>query len=169
MNNKKKQIQMKIELVKYYNNVINLILLKAKIQEAKEYENTRTETLFETKKNKNNKIKAIYKKEIIKYNKTTINSKNIYFVILNIEITNDTNKIQNAILVEPANDNNYIIVNKIGINIKYIKNGKTIMNNYESLEEILNNIKIYQIICNANKELSEYKNKEKKYRKKNYY
>jgi len=166
MNNKeKKQIQMKTELKNYYNNIINILLLEEKIQEKKEYENTRIETLFETKINTNNEIKAIYKKEIIKNNETTINSKNIYFVKLNIEITNNSDKIKNAILIEPANDKNYIIVNKISINIKYINNGKTIMNNCENIEEILNNKKIFQIIKNANEELSYYNyaiNKQKK-------
>ena len=88
---------------------------------------------------------------------------------MKIEITNDTNKIEEAILKEEADNDNYIIVSNLSINTKYICNNIKEMNNYESLKEILNNKKVYQIICKANKELSEYKNNEKKYRKKIYY
>ena len=88
---------------------------------------------------------------------------------MKIEITNDTNKIEEAILKEEADNDNYIIVSNLSINTKCIYNNIKRMNCYDNLKELLNNKKAYQIICNANKELSKYDNNEKTYRKKNYY
>ena len=87
---------------------------------------------------------------------------------MKIEITNDTNKIEEAILKEEADNDNYIIVSNLSINTKYIYNNIKGMNSYDNLKELLNNKKAYQIISNANKELSKYDNNEKTYRKKNY-
>ena len=86
---------------------------------------------------------------------------------MTIEITNDINKIKTAILKEEVDNDNYIIVSDLSINKTNIYNNMKEMKNYESLKEIINNKKAYQIICNANKELSKYNNNEKTYIKKN--
>lgn len=163
-----KHIKMQRELVNFYTHVLSLLTNNKKIHIVNQENDNKIITTFEIKKDKkNNQIKAIYKKE--KYNENIrIPNKKIFFIIMNIEITNDTNKIEEAILKEEADNDNYIIVSNLSINTKYIYNNIKEMNSYDTLKELLNNKKAYEIICNANKELSKYDNNEKTYRKKNY-
>ena len=84
---------------------------------------------------------------------------------MKIEITNDNNKIEEAILKEEADNDNYIIVSNLSINKKYIYNNIKEMNSYDNLKELLNNKKAYQIIKNANKELCSYQYNSKQLRK----
>lgn len=162
-----KNIKMQCEIVNFYNNVLTLLSNNKKIHKENQENDNKIKTTFEIKKDKkNNQIKAIYKKE--KYNENIrIPNKKIFLIIMKIEITNDTNKIEEAILKEEADNDNYIIVRNLSINTKYIYNNIKEMNSYDNLKELLNNKKAYQIICNANKELSKYNNNEKTYIKKN--
>ncbi len=163
-----KHIKMQRELVNFYTHVLSLLTNNKKIHKENQENDNKIITTFEIKKDKkNNQIKAIYKKE--KYNENIrIPNKKIFLIIMNIEITNDTNKIEEAILKEEADNDNYIIVSNLSISTKYIYNNIKEMNRYDNLKELLNNKKAYEIICNANKELSKYDNNEKTYRKKNY-
>ena len=159
----------KNEIIKFYNQAIIFLLNHTKIYNEKHINGKKIIISFEIKiDKKNNQIKAIYNKEIIDKN-IKIANKRTYNIIFKMEITPDTNKINNAILKEEANNNNYIIVSDLSINAKYIYNNIKETNNYDNFDKILNNKKVYQILSKANKELSEYNNNEKKYRKKNYY
>ena len=60
---------------------------------------------------------------------------------MKIEITNDTNKIEEAVLKEEADNDNYIIVSNLSISTKYIYNNIKEMNSYDNLKELSNNKK----------------------------
>ena len=157
----------KMEIINFYNNVIILISNNKRINEKSNDNDKTIITSFESKiDKKNGQIKAIYKKEIVN-KKIKIPNKKLYLIIMTIEITNDINKIKTAILKEEADNDNYIIVSDLSINKTNIYNNTKEMKNYESLDEIINNKNIYQIIKNANKELCSYQNNSKQL-KKNY-
>lgn len=155
----------KMEIINFYNHVLTLLTYNKKMHKVNQENDNKIITTFEIKKDKkNNQIKAIYKKE--KYNENIrIPNKKIFLIIMKIEITNDTNKIEEAILKEEADNDNYIIVSNLSINTKYIYNNIKEMNSYDNLKELLNNKKAYQIIKNANKELCSYQYNSKKLRK----
>ena len=157
----------KMEIINFYNNVIILISHNKRINEKSNDNDKTIITSFKSKiDKKSGQIKAIYKKEIVN-KKIKIHNKKLDLIIMTIEITNDINKIKTAILKEEVDNDNYIIVSDLSINKTNIYNNMKEMKNYESLKEIINNKKAYQIICNANKELSKYNNNEKTYIKKN--
>ena len=108
-----KHIKMQRELVNFYTHVLSLLTNNKKIYEENQDNDNKIITTFEIKKDKkNNQIKAIYKKE--KYNENIrIPNKKIFLIIMNIEITNDTNKIEEAILKNEADNDYYIIVSNI--------------------------------------------------------
>ncbi len=155
----------KMEIINFYNHVLTLLTYNKKMHKVNQENDNKIITTFEIKKDKkNNQIKAIYKKE--KYNENIrIPNKKIFLIIMKIEITNDTNKIEEAILKEEADNDNYIIVSNLSINTKYIYNNIKEMNSYDNLKELLNNKKAYQIIKNANKELCSYQYNSKQLRK----
>ena len=155
----------KMEIINFYNNVIPLISNNKRINEKSNDNDKTIITSFESKiDKKNGQIKAIYKKEIIN-KKIKIPNKKLYLIIMTIEITNDINKIKTASLKEEADNDNYIIVSDLSINKTNIYNNMKEMKKYESLEEIINNKNIYQIIKNANKELCSYQYNSKQLRK----
>ena len=155
----------KMEIINFYNNVIPLISHNKRINEKSNDNGKTIITSFESKiDKKSSQIKAIYKKEIVN-KKIKIPNKKLYLIIMTIEITNDINKIKTASLKEEADNDNYIIVSDLSINKTNIYNNMKEMKKYESLEEIINNKNIYQIIKNANKELCSYQYNSKQLRK----